>query len=48
MIGMKASVKQFLKSKGIKTINVGGDTKPLALAKTSQLIAFAKKYPDFR
>lgn len=48
MLGMKASIKQFLKSKGIKTIDVGGETKPLALAKTSQLIAFAKKYPDFK
>lgn len=46
---MKAQVKKFLKSHGVKTINLdSGSTVKLQRAKTSQLIKRASKFADFK
>lgn len=49
MQGLKSQVKQFLKSHGVKTINLdSGSTVKLQRAKTSQLIKRASKFADFK
>lgn len=49
MQGLKSQVKQFLKSHGVKTINLyNGSTVKIQRAKTSQLIKRASEFPDFK
>lgn len=49
MQGLKSQVKQFLKSHGIKTINLdNGATVKLQRAKTNQLIKLASNFKDFK
>ena len=49
MHGLKSQVKKFLKSHGIKTINLdNGSTVKLQRAKTNQLIKRASKFADFK
>lgn len=48
MTGLKAQVKKFLASKGIKTITTDtGRTIKLQQAKTNQLIKRASDFDDF-
>jgi hypothetical protein len=49
MQGLKSQVKQFLKSHGVKTINLdNGSTVKIQRAKTNQLIKLASKFKDFK
>lgn len=49
MQGIKAQVKKFLKSHGVKTINLdNGATIKIQQAKTNQLIKRASKFKDFK
>ena len=49
MKGLKSQVKQFLKSHGVKTINLdNGVTVKIQRAKTNQLIKLASKFKDFK
>lgn len=49
MQGLKSQVKRFLKSHGIKTINLdNGATVKIQQAKTNQLIKQASKFKDFK
>lgn len=49
MQGLKSQIKQFLKSHGVKTINLdNGSVVKLQRAKTSQLIKQASKFADFK
>lgn len=49
MQGMKAQVKKFLKSHGVKTINLdNGATVKIQQVKTNQLIKRASKFKDFK
>ena len=49
MQGIKAQVKQFLKSHGVTTIALdNGSVVKLQRAKTSQLIKRASKFADFK
>ena len=49
MQGLKSQVKQFLKSHGVKTINLdNGSAVKLQRAKTSQLIKRASEFADFK
>lgn len=48
MQGLKSQVKRFLKSHGVKTINLdNGSVVKLQRAKTSQLIKRASEFKDF-
>ena len=49
MQGLKSQIKQFLKSHGVKTINLdNGSTVKIQQAKTNQLIKRASKFNDFK
>lgn len=49
MQGLKSQIKQFLKSHGVKTINLdNGSVVKLQRAKTSQLIKRASEFKDFK
>lgn len=49
MQGLKSQIKQFLKSHGVKTINLdNGATVKIQQAKTNQLIKRASKFADFK
>lgn len=49
MQGLKSQIKQFLKSHGVKTINLdNGATVKIQKAKTNQLIKRASKFKDFK
>lgn len=49
MKGLKSQVKQFLKSHGVRTINLdNGSTVKIQRAKTNQLIKLASKFKDFK
>ena len=49
MQGLKSQIKQFLKSHGVKTINLdNGATVKIQQAKTNQLIKRASKFNDFK
>lgn len=49
MQGIKSQVKQFLKSHGVKTINLdNGSIVKIQKAKTNQLIKRASNFKDFK
>lgn len=49
MQGLKSQIKQFLKSHGVKTINLdNGATIKIQQAKTNQLIKRASMFKDFK